>query len=453
MPETRILIVEDDADQRRLVAGILRGEDYAVAEAASVQEALGELNRSPIDLVVSDWKLPDRDGMDLFAEVREQSPQTAFILVTAYGTISHAVSAVRHGVDDYLAKPFERQALLLAVERTLRARRLQDENRRLTEALQDRDHLVDLLGRSPSMQRLFRRVEKIAGTDATVLLTGESGTGKELAARALHVLSQRADKPFIAVNCSAVPEGLLESEFFGVEKGAFTGATHSRPGKFEAAHQGTLFLDEVGELPLLLQPKLLRALQENLVTPIGGNRETPTDVRIITATNRDLGALVAEKRFREDLYYRLNVVPVEMPPLRERREDIPLLVDHFTAGAARRHGIQIKPIPRSVLKLLMDYSWPGNVRELANMVERLVLLSESGQVSLDDLPNDMTRRTRGESEFQIPPGGMSWEDFEKNCLEQALSLASGNRARAARLLDLPYKAFLYRLEKHKLTTG
>jgi two-component system NtrC family response regulator len=303
------------------------------------------------------------------------------------------------------------------------------------------------------MQRLFRRVEKIAGTNATVLVTGESGTGKELAARALHSLSQRADQPFVAVNCSAVPEGLLEAEFFGVEKGAYTGASQSRPGKFEAAHNGTLFLDEVGELPLPLQPKLLRALQDNRVTRIGGNQETSTDVRIITATNRELSELVHAQKFREDLYYRLNVVPVEMPPLRERREDIPILVEHFTARTARRHGVNIEPFSRAVLKQLMDYSWPGNVRELANVVERLVLLSEAGEVSFDDLPDNVARRSRGDGAIRLPPGGMSWESHERDFLEQALEQTGGNRARAARLLDLPYKAFLYRLEKHKLTKG
>jgi two-component system NtrC family response regulator len=421
-----------------------------VSEAATLAQARDGLQKGPVDLILSDLKLPDGDGMELFEEVKAHFPQTAFVMVTAYGTISHAVSAVRAGVDDYLAKPFERQALLLAIERTLRSRQLQDENRRLAEELQARDRLVDLVGKAPSMQRLFRRVEKIAQTDATVLINGESGTGKELAARALHALSRRADRAFIAINCSAVPEGLLESEFFGAEKGAYTGATKSRAGKFEAAHEGTLFLDEIGDLPLTLQPKLLRVLQDNRVTRIGGNKEIATDVRVIAATNQDLGERVAEKRFREDLYYRLNVVPIEMPPLRERREDVTLLVDHFVAQAARRHGINIKPFPRKVLRQLMDYSWPGNVRELANVVERLVLLSEEGEIRLDDLPRDLAPGRQRGDEFELPPGGMSWEAHERACLEQALEAAGGNRARAARLLDLPYKALLYRLEKHKL---
>lgn len=451
MIENRLLVVEDDVDQRRLVADILRGKDYIVAEAASLREAREELERGPFDLVLSDLKLPDGDGMALFDEVRVNLPQTAFIMVTAYGTISHAVAAVRNGVDDYLSKPFERQTLLLSIERTLRSRRLEDENRRLTEALRERDRLVDLVGKAPSMQRLFRRVEKIAGTDATVLLTGESGTGKELAARALHSLSPRADKPFIAVNCSAVPEGLLESEFFGAEKGAYTGASQSRIGKFEAAHGGTLFFDEVGELPRQLQPKLLRVLQDSRITRVGGIEEITTDVRIIAATNQELHELVVSKKFREDLYYRLNVVPVVMPPLRDRREDISLLVDHLVARTARRHGISVKPFPRKVLKQLMDYTWPGNVRELANVVERLVLLSEDGDFGLDALPESITPSKSGNYEFRLPSGGLSWEAHERTCLQQALEIAGGTRARAARLLGMSYKAFLYRLEKHELT--
>ena len=450
MPEHRILLVEDDADQRSLVANILRGEGHVVVGAGSVEEALPELDRSPVDLVVSDWKLPDRDGLSLLAEVRERFPATAFIMVTAYGTISHAVNAVRAGADDYLTKPFERQALILAVERTLRSRALQDENRRLSEALDARDRLIDLVGRAPSMQRLFRRVEKVAGTDATILITGESGTGKELAARALHKLSRRAAGPFVVVNCAAIPEGLIESEFFGAEKGSFTGADRTRAGKIEAAAGGTLFLDEIGELPLAVQPKLLRALQGACISRVGSTQEIATDVRIVAATNRDLSADVADGRFREDLYYRLNVVPVPMPPLRERREDIPRLVDHFIDRATRRHGMRVDPFPPALLRRLVDYSWPGNVRELENVIERLVLLSDGDRVHPEDLPEERSGRPPGDSGFKLPPGGLAWEEHEKDCLAQALEIAGGNRARAARLLGLPYKAFLYRIEKHEL---
>ena len=450
MPEARVLLVEDEIDQRKIVAGILRGEGYSVAEAGSVDAALAELAASPVDLVLSDWKLPGRDGTELLAEVKARFPETGFVMATAYGTIAHAVEAVRAGADDYLTKPFERAALLLAIERTLRARRLADENRRLSEEVRDRDRLVDLVGKSPSMARLYRQVEKLAGTDATILLTGESGTGKELVARALHALSRRRAGAFVAVNAAAIPESLVEAEFFGSEKGSFTGADRTRKGKLEQATGGTLFLDEVGELPLPLQPKLLRALQEGVVTRIGGAVEVPTDARILAATNRDLAREVAEGRFREDLYYRLNVVSVTLPPLRERREDIPLLVRHFVARTERRYGIRVEPFPPPLLARLVDHSWPGNVRELANVVERLVLLSEGGRVSAGDLPEPLGGRPAPDAGWKLPPGGLSWEEHEKDALRQALELAGGNRSRAARLLELPYKAFLYRLEKFGL---
>ncbi len=447
----RVLVVEDEADQRQLVASILSHAGYLVAQASCLEEARLELDHAPFDIVVADGKLPDGNGIDLLVELRERSQGgPAFVLVTAYGTISRAVEAVRLGADDYLSKPFERQTLLLAIEKALRSHRLEDENRRLVEALGERDRLVDLVGSAPSMQRLFRQVEKLAGTAATVLVVGESGTGKELAARALHSLSRQAAGPFVAINCAAVPEGLLEAEFFGVEKGAFTGADRSRMGQFEAASGGTLFLDEIGELPLALQPKLLRTLQEGTYTRIGSTRERHAEVRLIAATNRNLATEVAAGRFRQDLYYRLAVVPIEMPPLRQRREDLPLLVEHFVARAARRHGVHVEPFSKSVMKRLIDHTWPGNVRELGNAIERLILLAEDGRVSTDDLPLDMASSATTESAFRLPPGGLSWERHERHCLAQALDLAGGNRAQAARLLDLPYKAFLYRLEKHQL---
>ena len=450
--DQRLLVVEDDGDQRQLVCSILRGEGFQVAEAETVAAARQVLGSSPVDVVVSDWKLPDGDGLQLLVEVRESHPDTAFVMVTAYGTIARAVEAIRSGADDYLAKPFERQALMLALERTLRSRHLVDENRRLTQALEERDRLVDLVGSAPSMQKLFRRVEKVAGTGATVLLTGESGTGKELAARALHALSPRATGPFVAVNCAAIPETLIEAEFFGARKGAYTGADRHRLGKFEAASGGTLFLDEVGELSPSIQPKLLRALQGGQITPVGGTEEVVVDVRVVAATNRDLQAEMAAGRFREDLYYRLNVVPVRMPALRERREDIPVLIRHFVGRAERRHGLRAPGFPTGLMKKLVDYSWPGNVRELENVVERLVLLADADRVGEDDLPDEMAGRPPAMPGFQLPPGGMAWEDHERDSIRQALEMAGGNRARAARLLDMPYKAFLYRVEKHGLAS-
>jgi DNA-binding NtrC family response regulator len=452
----RLLVVEDEPDQRRLLTELLAAEGFAVANAGSLAAAEAELARTAIDLVISDWQLPDGDGGALLARVRERYPDTAFVMVTAYGTIARAVAAIRAGADDYLTKPFERQALLLAVERTLARRRLERENRRLAAEIGDRDRLVDLLGRAPAMRRLFDRVERLAPTDATVLLTGESGTGKELAARALHQLSARRARPFVAVNCAAIPEGLVESEFFGVERGAFTGADRTRPGRFESADGGTLFLDEIGELWLPLQPKLLRVLQEGRFARVGAARELAVDVRVVAATNRDLAAEVAAGRFRQDLYYRLNVVPLELPPLRERREDLPLLVEFFAARAARRHGLAPPRFPPAVMRRLIEHSWPGNVRELANVVERLLLLAEESAVSASDLPPELTGiapERAADGAYRLPAAGLRWEEHERSLLQQALALAHGNRARAARLLDLPYKAFLYRLEKHGLGGG
>jgi DNA-binding NtrC family response regulator len=299
------------------------------------------------------------------------------------------------------------------------------------------------------MQRLYRTIEKVGATDATVLVVGESGTGKELVARMLHRSSQRASGRFVALNCAAIPETLIESELFGHERGAFTGAHRRREGRFEEADGGTLFLDEVSSMPLPLQATLLRVLQERTFTRLGGSGEVASDVRVIAATNRDLGRLVEAGEFREDLFYRLNVVPIALPPLRERKEDLPLLARHLVERAATRHGIDVAPLPTSVLRPLLEHDWPGNVRELANVAERLVLLAEGGRVSADDLPAEVrSPAPAGTCPFRLPAGGISWDEVERGLLEQALERAGGNRAAAARLLGMSYKTFLYRLEKH-----
>jgi DNA-binding NtrC family response regulator len=412
--------------------------------------ALAALADPALQLVLSDFKLADGDGLALLREVRQRRPELSFVLVTAYGSIEHAVRAIREGADDYLAKPFERQALLLALDKALRTRALREENRKLSDAIAERERLVDLIGTAPAMQKLYRQIERVAPTDATVLLHGESGTGKELAARALHKLSRRADRPFVAVNCAAIPEGLIEAEFFGAERGAYTGANASRAGYFEQAHGGTLFLDELGELPAALQPKLLRALQEGRITRVGGRGEIALDLRVLAATNRDLKREMAEGRFREDLYYRLAVVTLTLPPLRERREDIPMLVEHFARSKSLQHGLPYAPVPKAVLRALMDRPWPGNVRELAHSVERLLLLGEDGETDAADLPADIARPAPS---FVLPTEGLDWEALERDLLRQALDHAQGNRSRAARLLNLPYKAFLYRIEKHGLGEG
>jgi DNA-binding NtrC family response regulator len=446
-------LVEDEAAQRKLIAEILAREGHEVREAGTVDEALDEISQAVPDLILCDWRMPGGNGGELLDEVRARALGCAFIVMTAYGSISHAVDAIRRGADDYLGKPFERDALLLAVQRVLRTRRLERENRELREVLREGDGFGELIGRSEVMRTLYRTIEKVAATDATVLVTGESGTGKELVARTLHRSSRRAERPFVAVNCAAIPETLIESELFGHEKGAFTGAHRRREGRFEEADGGTIFLDEIASMPLPLQATLLRVLQERRFSRVGGSGEVGCDVRVIAASNRDLPAMVAEDAFREDLFYRLNVVPIELPPLRDRMEDVPLLAAAFLDQASARHGIEVRSLPPDVLRLLMEHGWPGNVRELANAVERLVLLAENGRPSSEDLPTEMRRATagRGDCPFSLPADGLVWEQVEKSMMRQAMERAQGNRAAAARLMGLGYKAFLYRLEKHGMS--
>lgn len=450
-PGVELLLVEDDPLQQQLVAEALRAAGHTVHLAAAESEALVALAAPGLQLVVSDFRLADGDGLSLLRAVRERRPELSFVLVTAYGHIEHAVEALKAGADDYLAKPFERQALLLAVDKALRSGALRAENRRLAQALGEQEGLVEMIGRAPAMQRLYRQIQRLAPTEATVLVQGESGTGKELVARALHKLSRRTDGPFVAVNCAAIPEGLIEAEFFGAERGAYTGAQAARAGWFEQAHGGTLFLDEIGELPLNLQPKLLRALQEGRITRVGGAREQAVDVRLVTATNRDLRREVAEGRFREDLYWRLDVVRIELPPLRDRREDIPLLVEHFMVRAARLHRLPLTPLPRAILRELMRRDWPGNVRELGNAVERLMLLGEDAED--DGACAEAPAPAGRDGGVALPADGLDFEALERSLLQQALQRTEGQRKRAAGLLGLSYKTFLYRLEKHGLGDG
>ncbi len=444
-----VLLVEDEAAQRRLIADILAREGHEVREAGTVAEALAAIDDEVPDLILCDWRMPGRDGGELLDEVRGRALGCAFVVMTAYGSIAHAVDAVHRGADDYLGKPFEREALLLAVKRVLKTRRLERENVALREVLRKGDSYGELLGKSEPMLRLYRTIEKVAATDATVLVVGESGTGKELVARTLHRASRRSHGPFVAVNCAAIPETLIESELFGHEKGSFTGAHRRREGRFEEAEGGTLLLDEIAAMPLPLQASLLRVLQERRLTRVGGSGEVECDVRVVAASNRDLPALVAAGGFREDLYYRLNVVPIVLPPLRDRLDDVPMLAASFLEQASARHGIEMASLSPAVLRALMEHGWPGNVRELANVVERLVLLAEDGRVNLDDLPAEVRGAGAGaDSPFRLPAEGLVWDRVEADLLRQALERSQGNRAAAARLLGLGYKALLYRLEKH-----
>lgn len=445
MSSMRVLLVEDDDTQRQLLAKMIQQADYQCVATDNVVSAKQILQRQTIDIVLSDWKLKNEDGMVLLAWIREHYPDIGFVMATAYGSISNAVAAMQAGADDYLSKPFQRQQLLLALQKASNTQRLKQQNKALTEALSQQNKLVDLIGESPVMQKVFERIRRVSDTGASVLIQGESGTGKELAARALHKLSSRAAAPFIAINCGAIPESLAEAELFGAQKGAFTGATKDKQGVFEAAHQGTLFLDEIGELPLSLQVKLLRALQEQQVTRLGSTQTISVDVRVIAATNRDLATEVAAGRFREDLYYRLNVVPLLLPPLRERQQDIVPLLQHFLSLFAARHHLPAPEISAAMMKQLLNAPWLGNVRELANRVERFILLADEQEL----LPE---RPTRAQTTLNtLPDEGLAWEDHERAMLEQAILKANGNRTQAAKLLQLSYKAFLYRLEKYHIT--
>lgn len=456
-PAPLILIVEDEHFQRRLIADILKREGFETLTASSGEEAL-ELLQQPrahaVDVLLTDWRLPGMEGGRLMSLVREQLPACARVVMTAYGSIAHAVEAIRLGADDYLAKPFEREALLITLRRALRTRALERENGRLRSRLSERDRYGTLIGQAPAMQRLYRTLQKVASTDATVLIQGESGTGKELVARTLHEKSGRASGPFVAVNCAAIPESLMESELFGYEKGAFTGALRRREGRFEEAQGGTLFLDEIASMPLAVQATLLRVLQERRVTPLGARGEVVLNVRVVAATHRDLLKHSAEGAFREDLYYRLNVVPVMVPPLRERKEDLPLLVETLVERASVRHHIPVTSVPSELLPRLHGYHFPGNVRELANLLERLVLLSEEGVLQLRDLPSELHEPPLnvGRVGLKLPPEGVVWDDLERSFLQQALSRAEGHRTRAAALLGMSYKTFLYRLEKYGLVS-
>lgn len=447
MSNTTILVVEDDQQQRLLIESILQGEKYTVHSAANVEEAILILKRGHIDVVFSDWKLEQLSGIDLLNYVRKNLPHLGFIIATAYGTIAHAVEAMNSGADDYLAKPFQRQELLLTIEKARNAYQLRQDNQSLSDALMVQDNLVDLIGNAPCMQKVFERIKRVSKTNATILINGESGTGKELAAKALHDSSNRQGK-FIAINCGAIPQALAEAELFGALKGAYTGADTDKIGKITAANGGTLFLDEIGELPLDLQAKLLRFIQEGTVTPLGSHQEQQVDVRIVAATHRDLASMASTGDFREDLYYRLNVVPLTMPALRERSEDIPRLIEHFTTLYSQRYQSDTPTIDKTILKQLLDYHWPGNVRELGNRIERFILLGDS-----DELISGMAKHVAASNpsgEFKLPSGGINWEAFERQCLQDALNQNNGNKTQAAKFLQLGYKAFLYRLEKYQL---
>jgi DNA-binding NtrC family response regulator len=453
MTEPRtVLLVDDDPSFRRVVEYQLQEDGYRVLTAPNAASAVQRFQADDVDVVLTDVKMPGVDGLELLSRLKLLKPDLPIVVLTAHGTIGSAVDAIKLGAFDYLTKPFTREQLRIVVEKSLDVAALKQENRRLREVVAARFSFENMIAGSRAMHDVTDIASRVAQTDTTVLLYGESGTGKELLAKATHFHSGRSRHPFVVVNCAAIPESLLESELFGHRRGSFTGATADKQGKFEAAHKGTIFLDEIGELPLLMQVKILRVLQDREVDKVGDSRPTKVDVRIIAATNRDLEKMVAGGGFRDDLYYRLAVVAIRMPPLRERADDIPLLVEHFVDKHGGRLGRPRPTIARDVYSAFNLYAWPGNIRELENVVERALVLDRDGVIGLDDLPDRVRVRAHGlgRLRLELPDGGLSLESVERDLLLAALDKHGWNQTKAAAYLDITRSALLYRMQKFGL---
>lgn len=452
MANELILVVDDDASQRRLIEFWLTEEGYSLVTAADGHAGLQAFETNPPAVVISDIRMPGLGGLELLGRIKAANPDTPVILVTAFGTVADAVGAMKLGAADYVLKPLNPEELKVSVQRALEHRQLLDENRYLRNFADKVFRFENLVGASKKMREVFDVALQVARRDSTVLLTGESGTGKELLAKAIHQNSLRVSKPFITVNCGAIPENLIESELFGHRKGSFTGALADRAGKFEAANQGTVFLDEIGELPVNLQVRLLRVIQEREIDKIGQPNPIPVNVRIIAATNRDLRTLIEDGQFRADLFYRLSVVSIELPPLRERRDDIPMLVQHFLRKHCERYQLAVPSVTDDAIELLGRYEWPGNVRELENVIEHAVVLGRADVLRTEDLPAHIRQAKSRVSaiNLKLPEEGISLEDVEKEILVQALEKHQWNQTRAARYLNITRKTLIYRMEKFGL---
>jgi DNA-binding NtrC family response regulator len=444
-----ILIVDDEKGQREILTVILKKEGYDLADVPGVREALEELDRREFDLIMTDLKMQGQSGLDLLEAIQAADPQQCVIIMTAHGTVDSAVEAMKKGAFDYLEKPLERDNLILTLRRAFERIGLVRENRVLLKRVEQIQTIPTILGEHPKMREVFRVVSKIAATSSTVLIVGESGTGKELVAQAIHDGSQRRDKPFMAINCAAIPDSLMESELFGHEKGSFTGANAREIGIFEAANGGTVFLDEIGEMNVAMQAKLLRAIQEKEIRRVGGKVNVPLDVRILSATNKELEQEIKRGNFREDLFYRLNVIRINLPPLRERGSDVKTLAEFFVKKYSQASGIAVEGIARPALKLLMNYTWPGNVRQLESVIERSVLMAESNYIEPADLPAEVTSSSAlgGGISFDLPPEGIAFEELEKGIIIKAMERADWVIGKAAPLLGMSYKTLQYRLDK------
>jgi DNA-binding NtrC family response regulator len=442
-----ILIVEDEAKMRRLLELNLGEDGFSTHSAGDAESGLKLLREHSVDLVVTDLKLPGMNGLEFLQAIKRQNAALPVVVMTAFGSVETAVDAMKAGASDYVLKPFSLSEMRMVIRKELDVHNLREENRSLREALGKRFAHPNVVARSVKMQEVLATVDRVARTNSTVLLGGESGVGKDLIARAIHEKSRRAGGPFIKINSTAIPENLLESELFGYEKGAFTGATASKPGKFELADKGTLFLDEIGDVPPAIQVKLLRVLQEREFERLGGTKTVKVDVRLIAATNRDLREALEQGTFREDLYYRLNVVPIDIAPLRQRKEDIPDLVNLFITRFAGDSGKPVESITPEAMQLLVNYHWPGNVRELQNIIERACALAKGTVLTAADIHLDVRPAKIANGTNNFLPEGMTLEHWEDEMIREALRRANGNKSRAARLLGLSRNALRYRLSK------
>jgi two-component system NtrC family response regulator len=442
-----ILLIDDDDSLRRVMEFSLAESGYRVQTAASGEDGLRLFEKDSYDAVITDITMPGMNGMEVLAKIRHQDARLPVIIITAYGTIESAVEAMKQGAFDYITKPFNRDELRLTLDRALTMRRLEEENVELRDEVRGRYRFDSIVGNSEKIRQVLDMAGRVAASDATVFITGESGTGKELLAKGVHYNSFRANGPFVAVNCAAIPENLIESELFGHVKGSFTGAIKDKEGKFERADGGTLFLDEIGDLRIDLQAKILRVLQERSVDRVGGGAPIPVDVRVVAATNKDIERSVKEGSFREDLYYRLSVIPLIMPPLRERKDDIPLLVDHFVKKFNPSRDVNVT---REALDVLTAYGWPGNVRELENAIERASVLKRGDTITPADLPDKLRKEQTSVENIilNLPDEGISLEDLEKKLIIRALERHKGNQTRAAEYLDITRPTLIYRMEKY-----
>ena len=447
-----ILIVDDEKGQRDILSLILKKENYDVVDVPGVREALEQLEKREFDLIMTDLQMQGQNGLDLLKKVLADDPQQCIIMMTAHGSVDTAVEAMRMGAFHYLEKPLEREDLVLTLVRAFERIGLVRENRVLQKRIESIATIPNMQGEHPKMKEVFRVIARIAPSNSTVLIVGESGTGKELISRAIHEGSPRRDKPFIAINCAAIPDTLIESELFGHEKGSFTGADTREIGIFEAANGGTVFLDEIGEMNVSMQAKLLRAIQEKEIRRVGGKVNIGLDVRLVSATNKELEQEIKKGTFREDLFYRLNVIRVNLPPLRERGSDIKTLAEFFLAKYSKAAGIELDGISRQTLKLLMNYSWPGNVRQLESVIERSVLMAESNYIEPEDLPSEITTGVSlaGGINVDLPAEGIDFEALEKGLIVKAMERAEGVIGKAAPLLGMSYKTLQYRLEKFEI---